>query len=156
VGTFVLGKAVFTAVLSLAAIVVLSIVGLLAGGGSADPLGFLVLSVALTLAVTGASATLYGFARSERLGTTLASVVYLVFGFAGGSFIPLESLPASVRAFSPLTPFYWGTQGYRSLAGGAGLADILPNAGALAGFGVVLLAIGIRALGRTVRRGGAA
>ena len=157
VGTFVLGKAVFTAVLSLAAVVVLSIVGLLAGGGGADPLGFLVLSLTLTLAVTGASATLYGFARTERLGATMASVVYLVFAFAGGSFLPLESLPASVRAVSPFTPFYWGTQGYRTLAeNGTGLADILPNAAALAGFGIVLLAIGIRALGRAVKRGGAA
>jgi ABC-2 type transport system permease protein len=155
--TLLLGKAAFTAVISLLGMAVLSAIGALAGGAGADPAGFLLLSLSLILAVTGASATVYGFARTERQGATLASLIYLFLGFAGGSFLPLNSLPPSVRAFSPLSPFYWGTQGYRKLiVEGAGTAAILPNAAVLAGLGVVLLAIGSLALGRAVRRGAAA
>ena len=81
-------------------------------------------------------------------------MVYLVLAFAGGSFIPLQSLPASVQAVAPASPFYWGAQGYRALlVDGAGVAKVLPNAAVLAGLGAVLLAFGARALGRTVRRG---
>ena len=155
--TLLVGKAAYTAVLASLALAVLSIVGVLVGSTGADPLGFLVLSLALILAVTGAAATVYGFARTERQGATLASVVYLVLGFAGGSFLPLESLPPSVRAIAPFSPFYWGSQGYRRLvADGAGLGSILPNVAVLAGLGIVLLAIGAAALGSVVRRGAAA
>ena len=155
--TLLVGKAAYTAVLASLALAVLSIVGVLVGSTGADPLGFLVLSLALILAVTGAAATVYGFARTERQGATLASVVYLVLGFAGGSFLPLESLPPSVRAIAPFSPFYWGSQGYRRLvADRAGLGSILPNVTVLAGLGIVLLAIGAAALGSVVRRGAAA
>jgi ABC-2 type transport system permease protein len=156
-GTLVLGKAAFTAVLSLLALVVMSVVGILVGGGGASPAGFLVLSLAVILAVTGAASTVYGFARNERQGATLSSIVYLFLAFVGGVFIPLDALPPAARAVAPLSPFYWGAQGYRRLIqDGAGLADILTNVAVLAGLGVVLLAIGSRALGRSFRRGASA
>jgi ABC-2 type transport system permease protein len=156
-GTIVLAKAAFTAVLAGIAAALLAIVGAFAGGAGVDPAGFVLLSLALVLAVTGASATVYGLARNERQGATLASLVYLVLAFAGGSFIPLQSLPPAVRAIAAISPFYWATAGYRSLlAEDAGAAAILPNAGVLAAIGVVCLAIGARALGRAVRRGAAA
>jgi ABC-2 type transport system permease protein len=152
--TLLVAKALYTAVISSLALAVLAAVGALVGRGGADPLGFLVLSLSLILAVTGAAATVYGFARTERLGATVASLVYLFLGMAGGSFLPLESLPASVRALSPLSPFYWGTQGFRKLiADGAGLSGILPNVAVLAGLGLLLLALGAAALSRTARRG---
>ena len=156
-GTLVLAKAAFTAVLAGIAAALLAIVGAFAGGAGVDPAGFVLLSLALVLAVTGASATIYGLARNERQGATLASLVYLVLAFAGGAFIPLQSLPPAVRAVAVISPFYWATAGYRSLlAEDAGVAGILPNAGVLAAIGVVCLAIGARALGRAVRRGAAA
>jgi ABC-2 type transport system permease protein len=155
--TLLLGKVMYTAVLSSLALVVLAGVGAAIGRAGTDPLGFLILSLALILAVTGAAATVYGFARTERLGSTVSSLVYLVFGMTGGSFFPLDSLPASMRAIAPLSPFYWGSQGFRKLlAEGAGLGGVLPNVAVLAGLGVLLLAIGAGALGRAVRRGAAA
>ena len=152
--TLLLGKAAYTAVLSLLALAVLAAVGAFAAGARADPLGFLFLSLALILAVTGAAATVYGLARTERQGATLSSVVYLFLAFMGGSFIPLPSLPPAVRAVAPLSPFYWGGQGYRTLMeGDAGVVDILPNIGVLAGVGVILLSLGALTLRRSVRRG---
>ena len=154
VGTILLGKAAFAAILALLALVVLSIVGMVAAGARADPAGFVLLSLGLIVAITGAAATVYGLARSERQGATLSSMIYLVLAFLGGSFMPIESLPASVRAIAPVSPFYWGSQGYRALiADGATALAILPNAAVLAGLGALLLAIGARALRRTVHRG---
>ncbi|HYV85030.1 MAG TPA: ABC transporter permease [Patescibacteria group bacterium] len=156
-GAIVVAKAAFTAILAAIAAVLLALVGALAGGAGVSVVGFVLLSLALIVAVTGASAAIYGLARNERQGATLASLVYLILGFAGGSFIPLQNLPPSVRVFSTISPFYWATQGYRLLlTSDAGAAAILPNAGVLAAIGVVLLAVGARGLGRAVRRGAGA
>jgi len=156
-GTLVLGKALYTAVLALIALLVLSVVGAVILRRGVDPAGFLLLSLALVLAVTGTSATIYGLAGDERRGATIGSIIYLILGFAGGSFVNLEGLPRAVRAVSPVSPFYWGTTGYRSLIESAATAgDVLPNAAVLAGLGAALLAVGALLLHRTVRRGGLA
>ena len=156
-GTLVLGKALYTAVLSLLALLVLAVVGAAVLRRGVDPAGFLLLSLALVLAVTGTSATVYGLARDERRGATIGSIVYLVLGFAGGSFVNLEGLPRAVRAVAPASPFYWGTGGYRKLMESAATAgDVLPNVMILAGLGAVLLALGAFLLHRTARRGGLA
>lgn len=156
-GTLVLGKALYTAVLALLALLVLSAVGAAVLRRGVDPAGFLLLSLALVLAVTGTAATIYGLARDERRGATIGSIAYLILGFAGGSFVNLEGLPRSVRAISPISPFYWGTAGFRKLIeSSGGLGDVLPNVAILAGLGVFLLALGALLLHRTLRRGGLA
>jgi ABC-type transport system involved in cytochrome c biogenesis permease component len=156
-GTLVLAKALYTAVLALLALLVLTVVGAVVLRKGVDPAGFLVLSLALVLAVTGTSATVYGLARDERRGATIASIVYLVLGFAGGSFVNLEGLPRAVRAVAPASPFYWGTTGFRKLVESAGtLGDVLPNVAVLAGLGTALLALGALLLQRNLRRGGLA
>jgi ABC-2 type transport system permease protein len=156
-GTLVLGKALYTAVLALLAVFILSIVGAVVLRKAVDPAGFLLLSFALILAVTGTAAAIYGLANDERRGATFGSIIYLVLGFAGGSFVNLESLPRAVRAIAPVSPFYWGTTGYRKLVESAGtLGDVLPNIAILAGIGLSLLALGALLLHRTMRRGGLA
>ncbi|HEV8583170.1 MAG TPA: ABC transporter permease [Thermoanaerobaculia bacterium] len=156
-GTLVLGKALYTIVLALLALLVLSAVGAAVLRRGVDPAGFLLLSFALVLAVTGTAATIYGLARDERRGATIGSIVYLILGFAGGSFVNLEGLPRAVRAAAPASPFYWGTAGYRKLIeSSGGLGDVLPNIAILAGLGVFLLALGALLLHRTLRRGGLA
>lgn len=153
-GTLLVGKVLFTATLSGLSLVILAIVAGLAGGRGSSLLAFLVLSLGLILAVTGAAALLYGSAGNERRASTIGAIVYLVLAFAGGSFVSLESLPASVRSVAPLSPFYWGTTGFRAiLESGAGVVDILPNTGILALIGTICLLAGSFMLRRTVGRG---
>lgn len=153
-GTILFAKVVFTGVVSLLALLILSAVGAFYVPRPVDVAAFVLVSFAVVLAVCGASAAIYGFARTERLGATVASVLYLVFAFAGGSFVPLGSLPAALRAVAPVSPFYWGTTAFqRILSDGAGTADVLGNVAMLAGLGAVLLATGSWALARAVRKG---
>jgi len=59
-----------------------------------------------------------------------------------------------MRAISPLSLFYWGTQGYKALlVDRGGLRDVLLHAGILAGSGLALLAVGGALLRRRVLRG---
>jgi ABC-2 type transport system permease protein len=151
-GTLIAGKALFTAVLSIISLTLLAVIGLLVSGGGVDLPGFILLSLSLVLAVTGAGAALYGAVGDESRGSTVGAVIFLVLAFAGGSFVPIDSLPATVRAIAPLSPFYWGTLGYRTLLrDGGGVPEILAAAGILAGIGVACLGLGTVLLRRRLR-----
>lgn len=157
VGTYVVGKATTTGVLSLAALAVLAAVGAAALSEPVSVPAFALVSMALVLAVAGTAALIYGVSRTERQAATLASILYLVMAFVGGSFFRLESLPAVLRAIAPFTPFYWATEGYRAvLERKAGLAEVLPHAGVLAAIGAVFLVAGGAALHRAAKRGAVA
>jgi ABC-2 type transport system permease protein len=108
----------------------------------------------LVAATTGFAAAVFGLARGERQGATLASLVSLVMAFAGGSFIPLNSLPAALRALSPYSLIYWAADGYRKLVlDSAGVRDVLPNISILAVAGLVLLAVAAPLWQRRLLRG---
>jgi ABC-2 type transport system permease protein len=153
-GTVIAAKAVTAAVIALAALLILAAVAGFAARRGVDPAGFLLLSLSLVLAVTGLASTVYGLAKDDRQGSTIGSVLYLVLAFSGGSFLPLDNLPAAMRAVSPFSLFYWGTEGYKALLlEGGGLADVLPNVGILAGSGLALLVLGGALLRRRMLRG---
>jgi ABC-2 type transport system permease protein len=117
-------------------------------------LGFLLVSAALVLAVTGTCAAIYGLARTERQAATLGNMIFLLMGFLGGGFIRVDSLPPSLKAIAPATPLYWATQAYKSLLeGGAGVAEVARPAAILFVMGGVLLVVGAGALRRAARTG---
>jgi ABC-2 type transport system permease protein len=153
-GTVVIAKAATAAVVAVAGLLILAAIAGLVARRGVDFAGFALLSLALIAAVTGLASTIYGLARNERQGSTIGNVLYMVLAFSGGSFLPLDSLPPAMRAVSPLSLFYWGTQGYKALlVDGGGLRDVLLHAGILAGSGLALLALGGALLRRRVLRG---
>jgi ABC-2 type transport system permease protein len=153
----VIGKALYTAALAALSWLVLSAIGAVALRRAVSLPGYLSLSLALIVALTGYSATMYGALRTQRQAATLSSVLLLLFAFTGGSFFDVDLLPGVMRKLAPLSPFYWGTTGYRALIReGGGLADVAPNVAVLATVGGVLLALGCGLLHRRVRRGIAA
>ncbi len=155
--SIILGKAVYTAVLAVMGIVVIGGVGAAVLSTPVSLPAFLLLSLALVLAVTGTTAVIYGVARTERQASTLGNMIFLAMGFLGGGFIRVEGLPAAVRGFAPFTPLYWGTQGYQALLEkGAGVAGVATHVGVLSLMGIVFLGIGAAALRRTARGGASA
>jgi len=156
-GTVVVAKAIYTAILSLISLTILSAFGWFASSRGVDLAGFALLSLALIAAVTGFASVIYGSAPSERGGATIGSVFYLILAFTSGSFVPIENLPATLQRLAAYNPFHWATSGYRSLIeDGATLGDVALNAGILAGSGMILLALGGRLLLRSVQRGAGA
>jgi ABC-2 type transport system permease protein len=155
-GTLLVGKALYAAALALLALAVFSAVAAALLPSVPSIPGYLLLSLALILAVVGCSALVYGLAGTERKGATFASALYLAMGFLGGSFVDVANLPPFMQAAARWTPFYWATTGYRTLLEKhGGLADVLPSVGVLAALGIVLLFLGSVFLRNTVQRGGA-
>jgi ABC-2 type transport system permease protein len=153
-GTLILGKALSTMALCVISVLLLTVIGALIAPQRVSPAGFVLLSLALILAVTGMASTIYGTSRSESRGSTIGAIIYLILAFAGGSFITFEALPAALRTVAPVSPFYWGTIGFRTLLrDGGGPADILLPAVILAGLGAATLLLGSLLLQRQARRG---
>jgi ABC-2 type transport system permease protein len=152
-GTVILSKAGFTAVVSVLCLAILTLTGWFAKDRPVDLGGYLLLSAALILAITGTGATIYGATGRQGLGATVASVLYLTLGFAGGSFIQLDAMPRAIQAIAPVSPFYWGTEGYKSLLRGEGFAAVLQPVAVLGALGLTLLFVGSVLMKRRFARG---
>ena len=153
-GRVLIGKALSTAAVASLALVVLTAVGGAVAPRGVSLGGYLLLSLSLVAAATGFASAVFGLARGEKQGATLASLVSLLMAFAGGSFIPLNSLPAALRALSPFSLIYWAASGYQKLVlDGAGLRDVLPNIAVLAGAGLLLLLLSAPLWQRRLLRG---
>lgn len=153
VGTLVAGKALFTGCLASIGVVILAIIGAVAGARGISLGAFAILSMALVLAVTGFTCTIVGLAGSQRRGSTISSLLVLSMAALGGSFVPLQNLPSAIRSFSPISLIYWANSGYIDLLRGADLVGIATQIGVLAGIGLLLLAIGTRLLERRILAG---
>jgi ABC-2 type transport system permease protein len=153
-GRVLAGKALSTAAVAALSLLVLTAVGAAVAPRGVSLAGYLLLSSALVAAATGFASIVFGLARNEKQGATLASLVSLVMAFSGGSFIPLDSLPGALRALSPFSLIYWAADGYRQLVtGGAGLRAVLPNIAILGGAGLLLLALSAPLWQRRLLRG---
>lgn len=155
-GQVLISKVLVTAVVAGIALLVLAAIAALVTPDPVDLPAFAVLALALVLAVTGCAALIYALAKNDRQGSAISAVIYLTLAFSSGSFIPLDSMPATMRAVAPASPFYWATQGFLDLMHkGAGLAAVLLPVAVLGGGGLVLLAAGTALLQRKVLRGDA-
>jgi ABC-type multidrug transport system permease subunit len=141
----IFGKITATWILGIVCIVVLAIVAVIwAGAGIGSVPGFLALSLAFALAATGFAALIQSASRSERGGPVVGSILVMIMSMFGGTWIPLDSLPAVVRKFSPYTLTYWAGEGYRHLMfNGAGFGQLLPNLGVLFAMGVALSIVAV-------------
>jgi ABC-2 type transport system permease protein len=153
-GRVLAGKALSTAAVAGLSLLILTAVGAAVAPRGVSLTGVLLLSFALVAAATGFASAVFGLARNEKQGATLASLVSLVMAFSGGSFIPLDSLPGALRALSPFSLIYWAADGYRQLVtDGAGLRAVLPNIAILAVAGLLLLALSAPLWQRRLLRG---
>ena len=153
--SIILGKVGATWILSLISILILALIAALWAQVGVSIAGFVLLSISLALAATGFAALIHSLSSSERAGSTVGSILVMIMSMAGGSFIPLESLPAVVRRIAPFTLNYWGSGGYRDLLfSSATLRDLVPNLLVLTGIGVACCTVAILRFTRRYATGG--
>lgn len=110
--------------------------------------------LALFALVSAGAAILLGTAvDNEGVASGVGVGGGLVLAALGGSMMPLEFFPDTMRAFANLTPHAWA---YEALADvqrrGGGVGDVLPELAVLAGMAVGLVALGAWALRRSLDR----
>jgi ABC-2 type transport system permease protein len=155
-GTVVTSKMVaFIGVVFLQMLVLFGVCYILFDMPLGDPLGLLVLTLALALATTGLGMLLGSLVQTRRqagsIGMLSAFVLWFASGFTsfrldlgGGAIqfdVPIEGIKFYI---SQLTPHAHAIKGYYNLMiYGADLGQLLPNIAALLGFAAVFLSVAI-------------
>lgn len=109
-----------------------------------EPLALAVLLTAFALAAAALGTTLGTFVKTENQASGLSIMIGMVFALLGGCWYPLELFPQFVQSAVRVLPTTWAMQGMLDLVlRGAGLAEILPEAGVLLGFALIFFAVGV-------------
>ncbi len=115
-----------------------------------DPLGLVVLILAVAAAATGVGAAIAGLAGTYAQAANYGRAILVLMGLAGGIFFPVELFPPPLDLLSRVTFQYWAMAGYMKLALGSGVAGILPNSLILTAMAIVFFAMGSRLLKRRI------
>jgi ABC-2 type transport system permease protein len=107
-----------------------------------DPLGVVILTVAVVAAMGAIALLVTVLARTEAQADAATAGLGFALALLGGNFFPPGSLPSFMERLSLLTPNGWGLQGYGALAidgkgAGAVVTPVLALVAIAAAFGVV-------------------
>ncbi len=108
-----------------------------------DPAGVAVVAIVCVLCVMGILALIGSVARTRDQAVNLVTVVAVVFGLLGGAFFPVALAGGFLEYLSRFTPHRWMIEGFRRLAAGDSIADIVPVLGIVLVIGVVTGAMGL-------------
>jgi len=117
-----------------------------------DPLGSGAIIVAFSLVAAGA-AMLFGAVLSNENQAGALIPVALAMAALGGSMVPLEVFPSTMRTLSKITPHAWANDAFNELLNHGGtIADVSSQLAVLLGYAVVLLAAATWGLRRSIVR----
>lgn len=103
----------------------------------------------------GFMALLVSLIRSERQADTINNMILFIFAFAGGSYFPVDQMPAFMREnISPLLPNYWFIEAVRALHSGTSYSGPLLVVLKLAVAGMVMALLASFLLQRRLTAGG--
>jgi ABC-type multidrug transport system permease subunit len=106
--------------------------------------GLVLMVLAVVFAGTSLGLVIAALSKTPEQSTTYSSIAMTVLATLGGSFIPLENLPAAIAWLPRLTLNYWGVNGFFELsANEAPISDISAHLLALITIGVVLFAVSL-------------
>jgi ABC-2 type transport system permease protein len=151
-GTIVVGEALgrFGIALVQGAIIVLGSL-LLFSVNWGDPLAPACLLVAIALVGAGAGMLLGSLVDSDQQAGALSLLLALGLAALGGCMVPLEVFPPLMKTVAHVTPQAWAIDAYGELIRhGGNLGDVLEELAILLAYAAVLLALGARALRRTL------
>jgi ABC-2 type transport system permease protein len=107
-------------------------------------LALAVVLVAFALAAVALGTMLGTFLKTESQASGLSIMLGMSMALLGGCWYPIELFPEAVRSVVRVLPTTWAMQDLTEPSlRGAGLMDILPEAGVLLAFAGVYFAIGV-------------
>ena len=99
----------------------------LLGADWGDPLAVAALMLAVSLSATGIATLVVGFARNEEQAGGFIAVVAMTLAVFGGSFFRMCQAPEGLAVAELITPQAWFLRGINDLAGGGGIAVVVPS-----------------------------
>jgi ABC-2 type transport system permease protein len=103
--------------------------------------GLWIVTSAVSLAAIGFAVLIAVIAQSVVHATTIGGVSNLILGAVGGVMVPKMVMPPVMQTASMISPMSWALEGcWDILLRGGGPVDVLPEAAALAVFGILAFA----------------
>ncbi len=116
--------------------------------------GLLLVSTGLSLAAIGTSMVIAVSVNSVEQATTIGGILNILFGAIGGVMVPKFLMPQSMQMLSNISPMSWGLDGFLDIfLRGLSVQEVLTEAFALAGFGIIQLLIAGLLFSRKKRNG---
>jgi len=145
VGTIIAGQLLGRlAVALLQALIIMLGAALFFGVSWGDPFGAAAVVLAFSLVGTGAAMLLGSLFATEQQAGPVAFMLGLGLAAFGGSMVPLEVFPGTMRTIAHVTPHAWGNDAFSELiAHGGNLVDVAPQVGVLLGFAAAALALAL-------------
>lgn len=111
---------------------------------SSDPLGLLLVSLAMALCSTCLGICIAGLVKTESQAGGISSLVLFMAAILAGSFIPLFLFPEALTNMARVVPHYWANQAmYGLIFRGLTLVEIWPNIVALLVFSLAFFLVGV-------------
>jgi ABC-2 type transport system permease protein len=124
---------------------------LLFGVDWGDPVAAAVLMASFALVASGAGLLMGASARTPEQSLAFGLLLSLGLAALGGTMMPLDLFPDTMRTVAHLTPHAWAVDGFTELVRhGGGLVDILPQLGVLLAAAAALLALASWRLRRSI------
>ena len=119
-----------------------------------DPAGAALVLVLFAMTGAGAGMLVGSTLNTEQQAIPVSLLLGLGLAAIGGSMVPLDIFPETMRTIAYFTPHAWGNDAFADLVRREGsVADILPELAILAAFAVVLLGLASWRLRATISSG---
>jgi ABC-2 type transport system permease protein len=130
------------AIAAVQAVLIIAGSSLLFGVDWGDPAALALIVVAFCLVASAAGMLLGSTLKNEQQAGAVALLLGLGLGALGGSMVPIDVFPDTMRQIAHITPHAWANDAFsKTLLHSGGISDIAVDLLVLVGFGVVLLAI---------------
>lgn len=147
------GKVLSSMAVGVLSMVVLAVASTLVMGADwGNPVGVLLLIVAVVAAASGILMLVAGVARSSEAAGNVQAVIAITLGALGGAFFQLPQREGLLEWLQRASPHYWFMRGMADLAGGGSVGVIGVDLLALAAFALVTGSIGWLFLRRRLTR----
>lgn len=152
VGTILLGETLGRYAIALAqGVIIMAGSSLFFGVGWGDPFAATLIMLVFALVGAGAGMLVGSLLTSEQQAISVGLLLGLGLAALGGSMIPLEIFPDTLRDIAHITPHAWGNDAFATLLReDGGVADIASELGVLAAFAAGLLLLSSWALRRQI------
>ena len=155
VWTIILGEALGRVGVALAQGVIIMLgAAVVFGVNWGDPAGAALVLLLFAMTGAGAGMLLGSTLTTEQQAIPVSLLLGLGLAALGGSMVPLDIFPETMRTIAHFTPHAWGNDAFADLVRRNGsVADILPELGILAAFAAVLLGLASWRLRATIGGG---
>lgn len=106
--------------------------------------GLALMASAVSIAALGYGMLIAVLARTTDQATTLGGTGNIILGAIGGIMVPRFVMPEGMQHLAQASPMSWGLEGFLDIfLRNGGIAEVLPEAGALFAFGCVTIALAL-------------